>query len=57
MLLLRDQGPGSIRVNAQLVRRAVLLNNDVVSIAGIPFQVRCEEEMDEPGGSFDWRRS
>jgi hypothetical protein len=47
LLLLRDLNTGSIRVNGQLVRRAVLLNNNVLSIAGIQFQVCREEESDE----------
>jgi predicted component of type VI protein secretion system len=39
MLLLRDLDTGTIRVNGQRVRRAVLLANDILDIAGSRFRV------------------
>jgi hypothetical protein len=40
LLLLRDLETGSIRVNGQRVRRAVLLPNDLLFIASCGFRVR-----------------
>lgn len=41
-LLLRDLDTDCIRVNGQRVRRAVLLDNDRVAIAGREFRVQYE---------------
>jgi hypothetical protein len=43
LLLLRDLDTGSIRVNGQRVRRAVLLANDRLAIAGREFRVHYEQ--------------
>jgi pSer/pThr/pTyr-binding forkhead associated (FHA) protein len=43
LLLLRDLGTGSIRVNGQPVRKVVLLPNSILDIAGVRFEVRYED--------------
>jgi hypothetical protein len=40
LVFLRDLDTGSVRVNGQRVRRAVLLPNDLFFIAGCGFRVR-----------------
>jgi hypothetical protein len=42
-LLLRDLDTDSIHVNGQRVRRAVLLANDRLAIAGCEFRVHYEQ--------------
>jgi pSer/pThr/pTyr-binding forkhead associated (FHA) protein len=44
VLLLRDLDTGNIRVNGQRCRRAVLLPNDLLTIANCNFRVRHNEE-------------
>jgi predicted component of type VI protein secretion system len=43
LLLLRDLGTGCTRVNGQRVRRAVLLQNDQLTLASSSFRVDYEE--------------
>jgi hypothetical protein len=43
IVLLRDLDTDSIRVNGQCVRRAMLLANDLLTIAGCEFRVHYEE--------------
>jgi hypothetical protein len=43
LLLLRDLDTDTIRVNGQRVRRAALLANDRLTVAGREFQVHYEQ--------------
>jgi predicted component of type VI protein secretion system len=54
MLLLRDLGStNGTRVNGQRVRRAALLANDELSIAGYKFRIHIGGPKEEiPGGGF-----
>jgi hypothetical protein len=42
LVLLRDLETGCVRVNAQPVRRAVLLHGGRLSLAGQDYEVHCE---------------
>jgi predicted component of type VI protein secretion system len=46
LLILRDLGTGNTLVNGQRYRRAVLLSDDKLAIAGCRFRVRYEEDHD-----------
>lgn len=48
LLLLRDLGStNGTRVNGQRVRRAALLPNDTLAIAGLKFQIKFGVELDK----------
>ncbi len=57
LLLLRDLGTDSTRVNGQSIRRAVLLANDQLALANSRFQVCYETGSAEPGASADRPRN
>jgi hypothetical protein len=55
LLVLRDLDTGSVRVNGRRVRRAALLPDDVLDIAGCRFRV--QYDPDPPQSGIQWRGS
>jgi hypothetical protein len=56
MFVIRALDTDSIRVNGQRIQRAVLVNNNHLDIASVRFQVRYEDDSDDPDARFDWNR-